>query len=70
VRDGDWKLVWFYRNERAELYDLAHDLGETHDLATAQPEVTARLRALLRRQLRASQAQVPKRADGTPCALP
>ena len=70
VRDGDWKLVWFYRDARAELYDLAHDLGETQDLAAARPEVTARLRALLRAHLQAKNAQVPSRADGTPCALP
>jgi hypothetical protein len=31
----------------AQLYDLATDLGETHNLATTQPEVTERLVATL-----------------------
>jgi arylsulfatase A-like enzyme len=44
VRSGDWKLV---RNGKQpdELYDLARDIAETKDLASAQPEVAARLAA-------------------------
>ncbi|MBL8752369.1 MAG: sulfatase-like hydrolase/transferase, partial [Planctomycetes bacterium] len=70
VRLGDWKLVWFYRDERAALFDLAHDPGETRDLAAARPRQVAQLRELLRAQLFASGAQVPTRADGSACALP
>ena len=70
VRDGDFKLIWFYRDSRAELYDVARDVGESHDLAAERPGLATDLRALLRRQLLACDAQVPRRADGTPCALP
>ncbi len=70
VIDGDLKLIWFYSSQRAELYDLAHDLGETRDLAGTQPEAAARLRTLLRLQLARCAAQVPTSADGQPLAGP
>ena len=42
LRDGDWKLVVLNaktkENEKIELYNLADDLGETNNLASAQPE--------------------------------
>ena len=46
VREGNWKLI---RNgtRPPELYDLAKDIGETTDVATAQFAVTARLDAAL-----------------------
>ena len=46
IREGNWKLV---RTGIAapELYDLAADIAESKDLASAQPEVTARLTAAL-----------------------
>ena len=40
-----WKLLCEFDGSRAELYDLAADPGETHDLAAARPAVTERLRA-------------------------
>ena len=44
VRSGDWKLV---RNGKQpdELYDLSTDIGEAKDLASARPEVVAKLSA-------------------------
>ena len=42
IRVGDWKLV-AAKNEPWELYDLASDRTETHNLATANP---AEVRAL------------------------
>lgn len=38
VRDGDEKLIWSWAREEAELYDLASDPGERHDLAAERPE--------------------------------
>jgi arylsulfatase len=38
VRVGDWKLVRYKRNGPWELYDMAADRTELHDLATAQPQ--------------------------------
>ena len=48
-RLGQWKIVWGKRQTEPphwELYDLAHDVGEEHDLAASQPAKTAELAAL------------------------
>lgn len=42
VRDGDWKLV-AEEGGHWELYDMAKDRGETHDLARVYPHITDRL---------------------------
>jgi arylsulfatase len=44
VRAGDWKLV-AVEGEPWELYDMATDRGEMHDLASAYPGIVARLAA-------------------------
>ncbi len=41
VRKGDWKGVLQARQENWELYNLATDIGETTDVAAANPEVLA-----------------------------
>lgn len=33
IRLGDWKLIEFYHYEKTELYNLADDIGEQHDLS-------------------------------------
>jgi arylsulfatase len=43
VRIGDWKLLAAH-NESWQLYDVAHDRTELHDLAKARPEKVAELR--------------------------
>lgn len=45
LRDGDWKLVRAGQSAPWELYDLARDRIEEHDLAAQQPAVVARLQA-------------------------
>lgn len=54
LRSGNWKLIRKNKTE-VELYDLAQDLGETRNLATQMPEVTARLL----RQMEASRTESP-----------
>jgi len=60
VRMGDWKLIHFYEQDRDELYNLAEDLSETHDLAAQMPKKVAELRALLTRHLSEVDAKLPK----------
>lgn len=38
LREGDWKLIHWYENDRLELYNLRNDLSETNDLATQEPK--------------------------------
>jgi len=46
VRMGDWKLVR-PNSQMSQLYNLAEDVGETHDLLREEPEAAARLLAAL-----------------------
>ena len=46
VRQGDWKLI--VKGGRSELYNLATDLHEDHDLAALHPEKLAELQAIVR----------------------
>lgn len=64
IRDGDWRLVHFYEDDRVELYDLAHDPEEKMDLAAKDPERAKALKAKLDtwRQKEGAQAPVPNPA--------
>lgn len=42
-----------------ELYDLASDIGEQHDLSTEMPERAAAMKAALDRWLETSGAKMP-----------
>ncbi len=61
VRDGNWLLIEKYDEDKAELYDLSRDAGETHDVAEDQPERVAALRSELDawRQANGAQANTP-----------
>jgi arylsulfatase A-like enzyme len=48
IRDGRWKLVEHYDDERVELFDLERDTGEGRDLAPSDAARTAALRKRLR----------------------
>ena len=43
VRQGDWKLVISTWQPKLQLYNLADDIGEKHDLANENPEPVAKL---------------------------
>jgi len=60
VRQGDWKLIRFYEDDRRELYNLAEDLSEEHDLAARMPEKVRQLDRLLSRWLAEVGAKLPK----------
>jgi uncharacterized sulfatase len=47
IRLGDWKLIEFFETGQRQLFDLAHDLGETDDRAEAEPQRVAALHAEL-----------------------
>ena len=71
IRRGDYKLVYFYRTGKRELYNLKNDQGETTDLSAVMPELTDELGRLLGRYLREVNAQRPSFKDtGRPCLWP
>jgi uncharacterized sulfatase len=47
IRQGDWKLIEFFEGGEIELYDLSSDLGESKNLAVANPDKTTELREAL-----------------------
>ncbi len=59
IRKGEFRLIHFYEDNRDELYDLAHDIGETKDLAASQPEKAKELRTQLDAYLKSVGAQLP-----------
>jgi len=59
LRKGDWKLIEFLDDGRAELYDLAHDIGERLDRAQDQPGRVESMRDQLRRWREEVAAQMP-----------
>jgi arylsulfatase len=64
VRQGDWKLVWQYKPFGTgdwQLFNLATDLGERHDLAAQHPEKVKALVALWDDYARANNVVLPSR---------
>ncbi|HMO66837.1 MAG TPA: aryl-sulfate sulfohydrolase, partial [Verrucomicrobiota bacterium] len=61
IRQGTWKLIEFFEDDRLELYDLATDLPEAGNLASAQPERAAELRAVLAAWRAEKNAVMPER---------
>jgi arylsulfatase A-like enzyme len=58
-RKGDWKLIYDFRNEKLELYNLKSDIGEQTDLAGSNPKKLKELAGLLTDQLKMWDAQLP-----------
>jgi len=61
VRRGDLKLIEFYEDNRAELYNLRDDIGEQKNLAENMPDKAAALRQRLHDWRKAVGAQMPER---------
>ncbi len=59
VRSGDWKLLEYFEDGRVELFNLADDPGEQHDLAAELPERAAALQQQLANWRTAVDAQLP-----------
>ncbi len=61
MRQGQWKLVWDTLNKARqwELYDIAEDRTELHDLAAQQPERVTAMRASYEAWAKATQRAMP-----------
>lgn len=59
IRQDNWKLIEFYETGTAELYDLAQDMGEARDVASAHPQVVSQLKATLEAWKLKVQARLP-----------
>jgi arylsulfatase A-like enzyme len=59
IREGDWKLIKFFEDDRTELYNLSNDLSEHCELSHREPERTASLARKLHDWQVSAGAQMP-----------
>lgn len=50
VRRGDWKADRYGLDQPIELYDLATDLGEQHNVAAKHPDLVAQMAAIMKQE--------------------
>ena len=60
VREGDFKLIHFYEDDKDELYNLAADPLEAKDISNADSNKAKALRSKLDAWLKATDAQPPR----------
>ena len=71
IREGDWKLIYYYGSGRKELFNIRHDIGERHDLSADEPGRVKALSKKLGDHLRKMSAQRPIfKATGKPAPWP
>ncbi len=63
IRSGDWKLLYYYQENRPELYHLGRDPAERRDMAEAEPARVSQLLSRMRQWLVESGAQLPTWPD-------
>lgn len=59
IRLGNHKLIYWHRSQKRDLFNLATDIGETHNLAAKHPEKVSQLAKLLSDRLRGMDALMP-----------
>ncbi|MGH9673261.1 MAG: sulfatase [Bryobacteraceae bacterium] len=59
VRERNWKLIEYFEDQRAELYDLGADPGESRELSGRHPDIAKRLRESLHQWRKSVSAQIP-----------
>ncbi|MEG1635201.1 MAG: sulfatase [Rikenellaceae bacterium] len=73
IREGNYKLIYFYDTEQSELYDLSKDLSEMNNLA-AKPQYEKIRKTLaedLSRYLKEKKAKLPfEKSTGKLCNYP
>jgi arylsulfatase A-like enzyme len=61
LRKGKWKLIYNYKKQQSELYNLENDISETNNLASKRIKKTQNMHVLLMSYLKKYQAQLPIR---------
>ncbi|UZD23105.1 sulfatase [Algoriphagus halophytocola] len=59
IRDGDWKLIYYWEDGKVELYNLLEDPSEQHDRSALNPEVSQKLFSQLISWLESTNANKP-----------
>ncbi|VGO14345.1 Arylsulfatase [Pontiella desulfatans] len=61
IRSKDWKLIYYHEDGRSELYNLALDIGEQHEISSLHPEKVDELGKRLNEWLAETGATFPAR---------
>ncbi|AWW29226.1 sulfatase [Echinicola strongylocentroti] len=59
IRSGEWKLIYYWENKQAELYNLSTDPYEQQDMAPSQRKLVKKLTQKLLGYLESHQANYP-----------
>jgi len=59
IRLGDWKMIYYHKDESFELFNLSKDIGETNNLAATNPDKLQELAQNLSAYLKSVDAQMP-----------
>ncbi len=71
IRQGDWKLIYYYETRHYELINISDDLREQNELSARHPEIVKRLAKELGTYLREVKAQRQSfKATGKACPWP
>ncbi len=71
IRRDEWKLIYWYKDQRFELFNVAADIGEKKNLAEAEPGIVRELATELGEYLRKVNAHRPSfRSTGQPAPWP
>ncbi len=71
VRKGDWKLIYHHVDQSFELFNIADDISEAHNLLAQNPKIGKELAKLLTQHLKKTKAQMPIiKATGEPVPYP
>ncbi|PQB08940.1 hypothetical protein BST83_00870 [Polaribacter filamentus] len=63
IMQGDWKLIYFYEYEKYELYNVATDISEEHDLSKSIPEISKKLYDKLMTWVKETEADAPTKVN-------
>jgi arylsulfatase A-like enzyme len=59
IRKEDWKLIYWYKDGKTELYNIPSDISEKNDLSEAHPDITGKLAKELGKYLKSVGAKTP-----------
>lgn len=59
IRKGDWKLIYYHKSRKIELFNIKNDISEKHNLAAKNPKKANELAKVLSNHLRNVNAQMP-----------
>jgi hypothetical protein len=59
VRQGDWKLIYFHKDRKLELFNLKEDISEQDDLSDKNKNKLKELAKVLSEHLRETKALMP-----------